>query len=111
MHTRGRASASLGPGAMAVAMLLFAIFMVETNMQSGQIGKILFTTVRMGTYAVYCGTLLPGLMAARQTADACDEPYPVAHSPAVNDSESGPADRHTHCAAAAMRRGKASQQR
>jgi LSD1 subclass zinc finger protein len=73
--TRAAGFASLGPGAMAVAMLLFAIVMVETNLQSGQLGKILFTTIRMGTYAIYCGTLKPGLMAARQTADACDEPY------------------------------------
>lgn len=73
--TRAAGFASLGPGAMAVAMLLFAIVMVETNLQAGQLGKILFTTVRMGTYAIYCGTLMPGLMAARQTADACDEPY------------------------------------
>ena len=73
--TRAAGFASFGPGAMAVLMLLFAIFMVETNMQTGQFGKILFTTMRMGTYAVYMGTLFPGLMAARLVADACDEPY------------------------------------
>ena len=65
----------LGPAAMAVCMLLFAVAMVETNMQWEQTGKILFTTVRMGTYAIFCGTMFPGLMAARYTADACDEPY------------------------------------
>jgi hypothetical protein len=73
--TRASGFASFGPGVMAVVMLLIAVAMVETNLQSGQTGKILFTTVRMGTYAIYCGTLFPGLMAARYTADACDEPY------------------------------------
>jgi LSD1 subclass zinc finger protein len=73
--TRAAGYTSLGPAAMAVCMLLFAIAMVETNMQWKQTGKILFTTVRMGTYAIFCGMIFPGLMAARYTADACDEPY------------------------------------
>jgi hypothetical protein len=73
--TRASGFTSLGPAAIAICMLLFAIAMVETNMQWKQTGKILFTTVRMGTYAIFCGMMFPGLMAARYTADACDEPY------------------------------------
>jgi len=73
--TRASGFTSLGPAAIAVGMLLFAVAMIETNMQSSQAGKILFTTVRMGTYAIFCGMMFPGMMASRYTADACDEPY------------------------------------
>jgi LSD1 subclass zinc finger protein len=73
--TRASGFTSLGPAAIAVGMLLFAVAMIETNMQSNQAGKILFTTVRMGTYAIFCGMMFPGMMASRYTADACDEPY------------------------------------
>lgn len=73
--TRASGFTSLGPAGIAVCMLLFAIAMVETNMQWKESGKILLTTVRMGTYAIFCGMMFPGLMAARYTADACDEPY------------------------------------
>ena len=56
-------------------MLLIAIALVETNLQWQQTGKIVLTTVRMGTYAIFCGMMFPGLLAARATADSCDEPY------------------------------------
>jgi hypothetical protein len=73
--TRAAGYTSLGPAAIAVGMLLFAIAMVETNLQWAQFGRILFTTVRMGTYAIFAGMMLPGLLASRSTADSCDEPY------------------------------------
>jgi hypothetical protein len=73
--TRAAGFASFGPGTLAICMLLFSVALIETNAQSGSLARILFTTVRMGTYAIFIGTLFPGLMAARYTADACDEPY------------------------------------
>jgi hypothetical protein len=73
--TRGAGFASLGPAMMAVGMLLFTVAIIETNAQTGTFATILFTTVRMGTYAIINGTLFPGFMAARETADACDEPF------------------------------------
>jgi len=73
--TRGAGFASFGPGGMALCVLLFAVAIIETSAQSGTFAKILFTTVRMGTYAMLNGALFPGLMAVRETADACDEPF------------------------------------
>jgi len=73
--TRAAGFASVGPGAMAVILLLFAIAMVETNAQNGDLGKILLATVRMWTYAFFIGTTISGFAAAQATADACDEPY------------------------------------
>ena len=73
--TRAAGFATYGPGTLAICMLLFTIALVETNAQTGTFAKILYTTVRMGTYAIFIGTLFPGLMAARYTGDACDEPF------------------------------------
>jgi hypothetical protein len=73
--TRASGYTSLGPASIAVGMLLIAIALVETNLQWQQTGKIVLTTVRMGTYAIFCGMMFPGLLAARATADSCDEPY------------------------------------
>lgn len=73
--TRAAGFASVGPGAMAVILLLFAIAMVETNAQNGDLGKILLATVRMWTYAFFIGTTISAFAAAQATADACDEPY------------------------------------
>lgn len=73
--TRAAGFACFGPGALAVALLLFAVSMVETNAQSGDLGKVLITTVRMGTFAVINGAIFPSFMAAREAADACGEPF------------------------------------
>jgi len=73
--TRGAGFACFGPGTLALCMLLFSVAIIETNAQTGTFAKIIFTTVRMGTYAILLGTLFPGLMAVRETADACDEPF------------------------------------
>ena len=73
--TRAAGFATYGPGTLAICMLLFTIALVETNAQTGSFAKILYTTLRMGTYAIFMGTLFPGLMAARYTGDACDEPF------------------------------------
>ena len=73
--TRGAGFACFGPGVLAILMLLIAVAIIETNAQTGALAKVLFTTVRMGTYAILIGMMFPGLMAARETADACDEPF------------------------------------
>jgi hypothetical protein len=73
--TRAAGAASFGPSLISVAMLLFAVAMIETDAQSTTFGKIMIATVRMWTYAIFLGTTLPALVAARETADACDEPY------------------------------------
>lgn len=73
--TRASGIASLGPAAIAVCMLLFAVAMIETGAQYTTFGKIMIATVRMWTYAIFLGTALPALTAALETADSCDEPY------------------------------------
>ena len=77
--TRGAGFACFGPGVLAILMLLIAMAIIETNAQTGALAKILFTTVRMGTYAILIGMMFPGLMATRETADACEEPFQGAH--------------------------------
>jgi LSD1 subclass zinc finger protein len=73
--TRAAGFASFGPGFMAAGMLLVAVILTEAHAGSGDMAKIILSTIVMGTYAVLCGCVFPGLMAAREVADACDEPY------------------------------------
>ncbi len=73
--TRAAGFASVGPGAMAAGMLMLAILMTESRAGSGDMAKILLTTIVMGTYAVVNACVFPGFMAAREVADACDEPF------------------------------------
>lgn len=73
--TRAAGIASVGPGLMALGMFAFAVVVVETQAGVGGFVKVLFTTLVMGTYAVLIGCVFPGLMAARDVAEACDEPF------------------------------------
>jgi len=56
-------------------MFLAVAVVVELNAQVYTLSKIVLTTVWMGVYAILMGLLLPATMAARETADACDEPF------------------------------------
>jgi LSD1 subclass zinc finger protein len=73
--TRAAGFASFGPGFMALGMLAFVAVLIETRAGVTDFTKILFTTIVMGTYAVLNGCMLPGMMAARDVAEACDEPF------------------------------------
>ena len=73
--TRAGGTASLGPGVLAVVMLLYAVMMIETNAQTGTFTRIIFTTLCMGVYAVLGGTMLRAMFAARDATDVCEEPY------------------------------------
>ena len=73
--TRAGGIASIGPGLLAVVMLVFAVGSVETGAQHTTFVKILTTTLQMGIYAIISGIMFPSFMAARSTADACDEPF------------------------------------
>jgi hypothetical protein len=73
--TRAGGIASGGPGLLALGMLIFVAAMVETNAAGGLLASILLLVVFMGVYAVLMGTMFPAFMAAREVADACDEPF------------------------------------
>ncbi|MBA4063821.1 MAG: hypothetical protein C0501_08940 [Isosphaera sp.] len=73
--TRAAGISTIGPGFLALGVLVFAVVVVETHAGSGTFAKVMFTTIRMGTYAVLSGCVFAGLMAARKVADACDEPF------------------------------------
>lgn len=73
--TRAAGFASFGPGGLSIVTFLFVAAIVETNAQSTTFAKILFSTLEMGIYAILMGMLFPALMAARETADACEEPF------------------------------------
>jgi LSD1 subclass zinc finger protein len=73
--TRAGGVASGGPGLLALAMLIFVAAMVETNAAGGLLASILLLVAFMGVYAVLMGTTFPAFMAAREVADACDEPF------------------------------------
>jgi len=73
--TRAAGFASFGPGFMALGMLAFAVAITETRAGVNDFTKIIFTTVVMGTYSIINATILPCFMAARETAEACEEPF------------------------------------
>lgn len=73
--TRAAGYASWGPGFMAAVMLVTAAVFIETRAGATNMTIILFSTVVMGVYAVLNGCLFPAFMAAREVADALDEPF------------------------------------
>jgi hypothetical protein len=73
--TRAAGVATVGPGFLALGVLVFAAVVVETHAGASRGVQVLFTTVRMGTYAVLAGCVFSGMVAARRVADACDEPF------------------------------------
>jgi hypothetical protein len=73
--TRAGGIASFGPGILSVLMLLYVMAVIETNAQSGELARIVFSTVQMGIYAILIGTMLRALMVTREVAEACEEPF------------------------------------
>jgi hypothetical protein len=72
--TRAGGTASLAPGALSILMLIYVAFVIETNSQ-GTFMRIVLMALQMGIYAILAGGILRAMMAARETADACDEPF------------------------------------
>jgi hypothetical protein len=66
---------TIGPGALAGAMLLLAIALVETGGMDSSIGKILMSVFEMGIYAILAGMLMPAFGALRDTAEASESPF------------------------------------
>lgn len=73
--TRAAGIASAGPALMAVIIFTFVACMIETNAPVNRFTLTLFATVYMSVYAVVNAVILPCLLAAREVADACDEPF------------------------------------
>jgi LSD1 subclass zinc finger protein len=70
--TRASGFVIWGAGFLALALLLFAVLVVETRMG---VGTILLIAVVMGIYAFLAGCMVPAFIAGRDVADACDEPF------------------------------------
>jgi hypothetical protein len=73
--TRVAGIVSVGPGLLALLVLVFVVGMVETGNAGGNFARVTFATVQMGVYAIAIGVVFPAFMAARDVADACNEPY------------------------------------
>ncbi len=73
--TRAAGIASVGPGLLSLVFVIFVATMIETNAGTGTFVRILSATVQMGVYAIVVGTIFPAFLAAREVADACDEPF------------------------------------
>lgn len=73
--TRTAGIASGGPGLVALLILVFIAFVVETNAGLNLFTMILFSMVNMGVYAILTAVMLPAFMAARDVDDACVEPF------------------------------------
>src|SRR5207302_5535234 len=73
--TRAAGVGTFGPGALAVAMLLLAVALVETGGMDKSIGKILMSVFEMGIYAILAGMLMPSFMAMRDAAEASESPF------------------------------------
>lgn len=69
---------SLGPGTLAVVMFLLFGLLVESGAIERDVGTIVVSVAVMGVYAILGGLLVPALMAARDTADACEYPFQTA---------------------------------
>lgn len=72
--TRAAGTSSLAPGTLSVLMLIYVAFVTETN-ATGLVIRILNAAIVMGIYALLAGCMLRASMAARETADVCEEPY------------------------------------
>jgi hypothetical protein len=73
--TRAAGIASIGPGVLGLLIFVFVATVIETNAGLNMFTLVLFATVNMGVYSIVNGTILPSFMAAREVADACDEPF------------------------------------
>jgi hypothetical protein len=73
--TRSAGFTSFGPGFMALGMLTFAFIIIETRAGMTNFSKILLVSVLMSVFVVLGACMLPGFMATRDTADACEEPF------------------------------------
>jgi LSD1 subclass zinc finger protein len=73
--TRAAGVGSFGPGIMAAAMLGLFVLLVETGGMDRPIGLILKWVMLMGVHAVLAGLIVPGALAAREAADACELPF------------------------------------
>jgi LSD1 subclass zinc finger protein len=73
--TRTAGIVSGGPAMVALLMLVFIAFVIETGAGLNLFTIILFTMVNMGVYAILMGVMLPAFMAARDVDDACEEPF------------------------------------
>jgi len=90
--TRAAGYASFGPGVLTLVLLLVSVAVYETSgtlfklsyaldrvgaalNPAAMIIGVIYMTLTMGIYAILMGMLLPSLMASRETADACDEPF------------------------------------
>jgi LSD1 subclass zinc finger protein len=73
--TRTAGIASGGPGLVALLMLGFVAFVVETNAGINLFTLIVLLVVHMSVYAILAAVILPAYMAAREVADACEEPF------------------------------------
>lgn len=73
--TRAAGIASAAPAMMALVIFVFVAFMIETNAPLNRFTLTLFATVFMSVYAIVNAAILPCFTAARDVADACDEPF------------------------------------
>lgn len=73
--TRAAGVASAAPALMAAVIFGFVAVMTETNAPVNRFTLTLLATVYMSVYAIVCGAILPCFAAAREVADACDEPF------------------------------------
>jgi hypothetical protein len=73
--TRTAGIVSGGPALVALVMLVFISFVIETNAGLNLFTMILFTMVNMSVYVILMGVTLPAYMAARDVDAACEEPF------------------------------------
>lgn len=73
--TRAAGIASAAPAMMALVIFVFVAGMIETNAPINRFTLTLFATVFMSVYAIVNAAILPCFTAARDVADACDEPF------------------------------------
>lgn len=66
---------SIGPGLMAVFILVFAAFVIEANITVNKFTVYFFMAVIMGIYAILAGMHMPAMLATRETATACEFPF------------------------------------
>ncbi len=84
--TRAAGFASFGLGILAVLTLLLMIVLVETKMMliamnrmsdaaGNTIFGLIYLSTTVGVYLIIIRMMFPSLLAARDAADACDEPF------------------------------------
>jgi hypothetical protein len=66
---------SVGPGVLALLIVSFVVAAIETGNSNGTMVRIMFASVQTAAYAIAIGVMFPAFMAARDVADACNEPF------------------------------------